>query len=428
MPISRPVQARLRELDHHEPDRARHRRAQRRRRRHVLPDRRPVHRRVARADARGRARREGRGRVDAARRRVQAAHLAVRVPGPGRPRRWRSSPRRARRPACRWSPSCSTPQHAEAIAEHADVVQIGARNMQNYALLEVAGKLGKPVLLKRGLSSSLDELLQAADYILKEGNEAVDPVRARHPHLRDRDALHARPRRGAVAEAAHPPAGDRRPVARRRRPPPGRAAVARGGRRRRRRHHRRGPPGPRGGAVRRPAGAVRVATSPTTRATSPRTRRCSASGWPSRYGAPRWAGGAARRLTGGIEGRELLRACAARSNGVVARRAGAGSAPSPAPRSGAASGAARKRGVSDPSARCARAGAAPNGSTRSGDREATRQRRRRRGRAPRSSHVSSCRRPARRRRRRGASAWRRRYELLAGVGGGHLGLWARAAA
>jgi 3-deoxy-7-phosphoheptulonate synthase len=63
--------------------------------------------------------------------------------------------------------------HADAIAEHADVVQIGARNMQNYALLEVAGKLGKPVLLKRGLSSSLEELLMAADYILKEGNERV---------------------------------------------------------------------------------------------------------------------------------------------------------------------------------------------------------------------------------------------------------------
>src|SRR2546429_1814075 len=45
--------------------------------------------------------------------------------------------------------------------------------MQNYALLEVAGKLGLPVLLKRGLSSSLDELLMAADYILKEGNERV---------------------------------------------------------------------------------------------------------------------------------------------------------------------------------------------------------------------------------------------------------------
>src|SRR5690349_18981603 len=64
-------------------------------------------------------------------------------------------------------------QHADVIDEYADVVQIGARNMQNYALLEVAGKLGKPVLLKRGLSSSLDELLQAADYILKEGNERV---------------------------------------------------------------------------------------------------------------------------------------------------------------------------------------------------------------------------------------------------------------
>jgi 3-deoxy-7-phosphoheptulonate synthase len=63
--------------------------------------------------------------------------------------------------------------HAAAIAEYADVLQIGARNMQNYALLEVAGKLGKPVLLKRGLSSSLDELLMAADYVLKEGNERV---------------------------------------------------------------------------------------------------------------------------------------------------------------------------------------------------------------------------------------------------------------
>jgi len=64
-------------------------------------------------------------------------------------------------------------QYADGVAEVADVVQIGARNMQNYALLEVAGKLGKPVLLKRGLSSTVEELLMAADYILKEGNEAV---------------------------------------------------------------------------------------------------------------------------------------------------------------------------------------------------------------------------------------------------------------
>jgi 3-deoxy-7-phosphoheptulonate synthase len=63
--------------------------------------------------------------------------------------------------------------NAEALAEVADVIQIGARNMQNYRLLEVVGRLGKPVLLKRGLSSTVDELLQAADYILKEGNDRL---------------------------------------------------------------------------------------------------------------------------------------------------------------------------------------------------------------------------------------------------------------
>lgn len=62
---------------------------------------------------------------------------------------------------------------AEAVAGTADLIQIGARNMQNYGLLEVAGALGKPVLLKRGLSSTLEELLQAADYILKEGGASV---------------------------------------------------------------------------------------------------------------------------------------------------------------------------------------------------------------------------------------------------------------
>jgi 3-deoxy-7-phosphoheptulonate synthase len=62
---------------------------------------------------------------------------------------------------------------ADRFAETVDVIQIGARNMQNYGLLEVVGKLDKPVLLKRGLSSTLDELLMAADYVLKEGNERV---------------------------------------------------------------------------------------------------------------------------------------------------------------------------------------------------------------------------------------------------------------
>src|SRR5258708_16864931 len=60
-----------------------------------------------------------------------------------------------------------------AVMEVADVVQIGARNMQNYPLLAEVGRSGRPALLKRGLSSTLDELLMAAEYILKEGNPNV---------------------------------------------------------------------------------------------------------------------------------------------------------------------------------------------------------------------------------------------------------------
>src|SRR3954471_6626033 len=61
----------------------------------------------------------------------------------------------------------------EAVAEIADVVQIGARNMQNYTLLSEVGRAGLPVLLKRGLSSTLEELLISAEYVLKEGNPNV---------------------------------------------------------------------------------------------------------------------------------------------------------------------------------------------------------------------------------------------------------------
>ena len=61
----------------------------------------------------------------------------------------------------------------EPVLEVADVVQIGARNMQNYALLSEVGRSGCPTLLKRGFSNTLEELLMAAEYILKEGNEAV---------------------------------------------------------------------------------------------------------------------------------------------------------------------------------------------------------------------------------------------------------------
>ncbi len=61
----------------------------------------------------------------------------------------------------------------DALLEVADVLQIGARNMQNYALLSEVGRCGRPALLKRGLSSTLEELVMAAEYILKEGNESV---------------------------------------------------------------------------------------------------------------------------------------------------------------------------------------------------------------------------------------------------------------
>jgi chorismate mutase/prephenate dehydratase len=66
-----------------------------------------------------------------------------------------------------------SPEHVEKMAEKADVLQIGARNMQNFALLSEVGRTNRPVLLKRGMSASIDELLQAAEYILAGGNQRV---------------------------------------------------------------------------------------------------------------------------------------------------------------------------------------------------------------------------------------------------------------
>lgn len=61
----------------------------------------------------------------------------------------------------------------EKVAEYADVLQIGARNMQNFSLLKAVGRMNKPVLLKRGLAATLEEWLSAAEYILNEGNKDV---------------------------------------------------------------------------------------------------------------------------------------------------------------------------------------------------------------------------------------------------------------
>ena len=61
----------------------------------------------------------------------------------------------------------------ELVAEWADVIQIGARNMQNFSLLREAGRTRKPVLLKRGLSATLEEFLMSAEYVMSEGNYQV---------------------------------------------------------------------------------------------------------------------------------------------------------------------------------------------------------------------------------------------------------------
>ncbi len=65
------------------------------------------------------------------------------------------------------------PELVPLVTSHADVVQVGARNMQNFALLHAVGKAQRPVLLKRGMMSTIEELLMAAEYILSHGNEQV---------------------------------------------------------------------------------------------------------------------------------------------------------------------------------------------------------------------------------------------------------------
>ncbi|HSV32400.1 MAG TPA: 3-deoxy-7-phosphoheptulonate synthase [Atribacteraceae bacterium] len=67
----------------------------------------------------------------------------------------------------------TSPENAAIVARYADCIQIGARNMQNFELLKAVGRLGKPVLLKRGLSATIEDLLLAAEYVLSLGNFSV---------------------------------------------------------------------------------------------------------------------------------------------------------------------------------------------------------------------------------------------------------------
>ncbi len=67
----------------------------------------------------------------------------------------------------------TSPSQADLMMKYVDVVQVGARNMQNFELLKSVGRIGKPVLLKRGLSATIEEWLMSAEYILSEGNDQV---------------------------------------------------------------------------------------------------------------------------------------------------------------------------------------------------------------------------------------------------------------
>jgi 3-deoxy-7-phosphoheptulonate synthase len=92
------------------------------------------------------------------------------------------------------------------VAEYADVLQIGSRNMQNFRLLRAVGKLKKPVLLKRGMAATLNEFLMSAEYILSEGNERVilceRGIRTFTDHTRNTLDLNLIP---AVKAASHLP-------------------------------------------------------------------------------------------------------------------------------------------------------------------------------------------------------------------------------
>ena len=141
------------------------------------------------------------------------------------------------------------PRQVDVVDRYADMFQIGARNMQNFDLLKEVGQTRKPVLLKRGMSATVKDLLMSAEYILAEGNPQRGAVRARRALLRGLDAQHARHERRAERQGPEPSADHRRsePCDRPARPDPGDGP----GRRRR-----------------------RAPTAFTSRSTAARRRRC----------------------------------------------------------------------------------------------------------------------------------------------------------
>ena len=147
-----------------------------------------------------------RRRDDAPRRRLQAAHVALRLPGPGRRRACGCWPRPRSATGLPIVTELMDARDLEPVLEVADVIQIGARNMQNYALLAEIGRSGCPALIKRGLSAHARGAADGRRVRPQGGQRARHPLRARHPHVRDRLPLHARPHRGPGAQGALAPA------------------------------------------------------------------------------------------------------------------------------------------------------------------------------------------------------------------------------
>src|SRR6267378_7265634 len=163
---------------------------------------------------------------------------------------------------------CTEAMDAEGVgyvAEVADIIQIGARNMQNFSLLKAAGRAKKPVLLKRGMSATIEELLLSAEYVLAEGNHDVilcergirgfDSTTRNVFDLTAIPVVHNLSHLPIIADPSH----------------------GTGRRCRRRRHHGRCPPRPRAGPLRRRAVAVPGSVRPAE-ARRPGDR---GSDWPS---------------------------------------------------------------------------------------------------------------------------------------------------
>ena len=203
-----------------------------------------------------RALRPGPGGKAPARRGVQAAHEPLQLPGTGASRTAPAGPGQSRDRASHRHRGAGRAQPRPGRGGTPTSSRSATRNMHNAGLLRKAARTGKPILLKRGMAATLEELLMAAEYVLAEGNRNVilceRGIRTFSRHSRYTLDLLGDPR-GARGQ---PPAHRGGPQPRHRQARPGAAHGPRGPGRRRRRPAARGPPEPRALALGRAAGAA----------------------------------------------------------------------------------------------------------------------------------------------------------------------------